>query len=197
MRGLLSCGSSVMLGLSAVAAAEAGETRAPQLALRSHAGQISNIGSGGSTTLFGGINVALAFALTPRVSVGPGIKIDVADGIVPLKSYDARVRYALMGDSFPVRLAAGGESATFRDPVAVYVGAQFAYVKYFLVIEELDESFSGDAAAIDALVGVDLALSGPFGLNLEASYTVMSFSATDSRFRFRSMLAAAGLTYVW
>jgi hypothetical protein len=179
------------------------DERSSKLTVRVSNGLLSNSGSqGGSDFSLGGLNLAYSYFITGKVAVGLGYRadFDFSSGILPLSGIDLPIRYYFGRRGTMVTERTPEITSTFRPLTSFYAGGQVSRQEYFLGQSSADANgvtVTGTFASIDALAGIDYAISRSFELNAEISSGLFTFAASDPAFRIRATLLKLGISFVF
>lgn len=194
-----------LLGLLLPLMAHGGTTEvSSKLTLRTGFGSFQNAGSnGGGTSGMGGFDLQYLHFLTPHLAVGLGYgaQFDTPNGGIPLGGYEIIGRVYPWHEGTRVTHHGPWGSAESMATWSPYILGQYSLRSFYLgrdfQSDDQTKSLSGQYTAINLGAGLDYNLDRRFGLNVEYSTSLVTFSSTDPRVRIVENIFWIGLNYVF
>ncbi|HTL12452.1 MAG TPA: hypothetical protein VL588_08200 [Bdellovibrionota bacterium] len=195
-------GLAVLLVFGSTSSLAFAEEFHSKLSLRTANGLLLNQGLGGSTFSLGGLDLSYAYHVAPDVAFGLNYQaeFDFTKHTSPLNGFGIFWRWYFSGSGVPEKEDSSTLATVTRGLAAFYTGLELARKEYFLGSNPVDTPSldqTGSFMAINALLGVDMAITHNVDFNVEANGTLLAFAGSDNRFFVRSYMVLMGISYVW
>lgn len=190
--------------LSAVSPSKAATKLASKITLKTGFEVLNNLGtSGGSTSGGSGFNFAFTSFLTSELSVGVGYatSFNLTQNTMPTSGYYLQGRYYFMRPGTRVQESASWGTSSMHAGWTPYVGLAYQKNSYYLGSDPLgtkaSDSLAGSYSTGIASVGLDYRIDSQFEWNVEGTYSLLTFAASDERIRIQHMGVFFGINFLF